>query len=103
VPIVMIRGIDEMGFTVAFAAGGNDLTVIVEAMVGNTTDIGPQVVLDTLLLGDTAVKTLLETDKTLGGAVEDLFVTRMSGVKVFNLPHKHVLGAEWVVEMVLTD
>ena len=99
----MVRGIDETDYRVGMGAGGADLQVIVETLVGNTTDIGPQVVLDTMLFGDTAVKTLLETDKTLGGAVEDLYVSRMSGVKVFTLPHKRVLGAEWVVEIVLTD
>lgn len=98
-PTVSVRGLDVVDYT----KGGPDLTVTIEAIVGTVTEIGPQVVLDQMLFGATAVKALLESDKTLSGSVDDSFVTTMSGHKVFVLPAKRVLGAEWTLHIVLSD
>jgi len=56
-------------------------------------------VLDELLEdeGERSVKARLEADRTLGGAVADLFVAGHSGYCVYPSPKGPQLGAEWTV------
>jgi hypothetical protein len=108
-PSIMVEALDEIDYKVAFGGQDGDLQVIVQAITGTVTDKGAQVLLDTMLLGATAVKKLLEVEDgtdgavTFGGTVSDAFVSHCSGHKLIPFPGKRVLGAEWTVIVTLTD
>lgn len=104
-PSIVVEALDEIDYTVSFGSPGRsgDLRIIVQAVTGTVLDAGAQIVLDTMLLGDTAVKKLIESDPTLGGSVEDSYVSHCTGHKLFPLPGKKVLGAEWTVLATVTD
>lgn len=84
----------------AFGRGLDRLNFIVRVFVGFTQDIGAQKRLDSMLAstGAASIKTALESDKTLGGLVDDLHVTGTSGYQLFSRAGSApVLGAEWQV------
>src|SRR3954469_16301828 len=62
-PTVMVEALDEIDYNVAFNGESGDLRVIVQAVTGTVTEQSAQEWLDAMLLGDTALKTLLEADK----------------------------------------
>lgn len=86
--LAMQRGLDKWMFTV-------------RVFVGLTADIGSQQLLDSFMdpTGSQSVKTLIETDRTLGGVCDFVLVTGCSGYKTFQHAHtgKLSLGAEWTV------
>lgn len=96
--LAMQRGLDKWQF-------------IVRVFVGMTSDVGAQKRLDTFMQsdGDTSIKAALESDPTLGGAADDLIVTKCSGYKIFareiatasgrGSAGGPLLGAEWTVEV----
>lgn len=102
-PSVLITGISEVEYGVSFGNRDMTCTVDVQAFVGDTHDESAQRMLDMLLVGTNSVRKLLAADSTLGGTVQSAFVATQSGHKVFNLVNTKVLGAEWAVEVVLTD
>ena len=80
--------------------GEDDLHFTVRVYVSSTTDVGSQKLLDTFLAatGAQSIKTALESDKTLGGAVDTLHVSRCSGYRAFERGGQPaMLGAEWEV------
>lgn len=97
-PVVMIEGVDRITYK-----AGAPLVVNVIAHVGATTEQGAQAILDELLMSATTVESLIETERTLGGLVGDVWVDEASGHKVFTLGARKVLGAIWVVHMTLLD
>jgi hypothetical protein len=83
------RGIDLHRFTV-------------QAFVGNVSDIGAQQKLDELAnpYGATSVKQAVESDRTLGGAAQDVRVTGFGGYRQINLEGRGpMLMCEWTVEV----
>jgi hypothetical protein len=50
--------------------------------------------------GEESVKATLETDRTLGGAVSDTFVSKHSGYRSYASPAGALLGAEWTVDVI---
>lgn len=102
-PTIMVEALDEIDYNVSFGGADDDLQVIVQAVTGTVSEVGAQVVLDTMLIGDTAVKKLLETDKTFGGTVADSYVSHCTGHKLIPFPGKKALGAEWTLLVTLTD
>ena len=86
----MHRGMDSVAFTV-------------EAFVAFGLDQGGQMRLDRLLApeGFESVKEAIESDKTLGSMVQDVWVSRMSSYRVVILPDQndHVLAADWLVNV----
>jgi hypothetical protein len=100
-PAIMVTGIEEVDYKVAMQQGGVMFNVIVRAFVSESTDESPQRILDQLLLGEHAVKTLLEADKTFGVEGVDSFVTVQSGHQTFKLLNTQYLGAEWTVQVIL--
>jgi len=79
---------------------GHDVwELTVQVFVGLVADRGAQLRLDTMLApsGGDSVKAAIEGDRTLGGVVDTLRVSRMTGYQVFNLERGPVLGAEWTV------
>lgn len=84
----------------AFRRGLDRWTLTVRVFVGPSSDIGAQKRLDTMLApaGTDSIKAALESDRTLGGMVDDLQVTRCEGYRVFvREGAPSVLGAEWTV------
>jgi hypothetical protein len=88
--LAMQRGWDEWMFTVRM-------------FVSLTSDIGSQKLLDSFMdpTGDQSVKTLIEADRTLGGACDFVLVTECSGYQTFQSTHtgKLSLGTEWTVQV----
>jgi hypothetical protein len=87
--LAMHRGLDRVPFTV-------------QAFVGATTDQGAQKLLDKFInpTGTQSVKTAVEADRTLSGAVQDLHVTSCTGDRIYVTEGRTpLLGAEWVVEI----
>ncbi len=83
----MSRGLDKYTFTV-------------QAIVSVAVDENGQQQLDDFLepSGSTSIRAAVESDRTLGGAVQNLQVTRVSGYTLFG-DSPPVLGAEWTVEV----
>jgi hypothetical protein len=103
-PVVWVRPAPSAGFDYhhTMRNGLEVWTMLVQAYVGTTTDIGAQKKLDELLAtsGGSSVKTAIESDKTLGGAALDLIVERCSGYQEYGRPDgSSVLGAEWTVQV----
>jgi hypothetical protein len=84
----MHRGLDIVVFTV-------------EAFVAFGLDQGGQMRLDRMLApsGPESVKEAIESDRTLGSTVQDVWVTRLSDYRVVLLPDEndHSLRASWLV------
>lgn len=99
-PTLQVMGPDTIQYDQAMRRGLDYWTLIVQGFVGAIADIGAQVNLDQWLApsGSLSVKTAIESDRTLGGHVQDLTVTDSTGYKVFQLDStSQVLGAEWTV------
>jgi len=101
VPIICVWGLQDADWVGGMHQGGTDIEVLVRAITGTLTEIPPQMTIDFLLMGESSVKSLLETDKTLGGTVDDLFVSNMTGHREFPLGGSRVLGADWNVQILL--
>jgi hypothetical protein len=74
--------------------------LVVEAYVGVGSDVGAQMLLDTLVesTGASSVKAALEADKTLGGAAADLKVDDAHGYAEYARPDgPSLLGCRWNV------
>lgn len=76
----------------------------VRALVADSLDIGSQQLLDSFCApsGAQSVKAALEADLTLGGVVDALQVTGLSGyrkVSAFNRNDIFYMSAEWTVEV----
>jgi len=95
----------ETEYDLAMARGLDRWTLTVRALVGATTDMGAQLLLDGMLQssGVLSVKAAIETDRTLGGACSSLQVIRCSGYRLISREgHGPLLGAEWIVEVLAT-
>lgn len=87
-------------YDLAFQRGLDLWPFTVQAFVGLTSDIGAQVLLDTFIApsGTQSVKTVLQSDRTLGGLVDDVQVVTCTGYHVYRREGAApVLGAEWHV------
>lgn len=88
--LAMQRGLDLMPFTV-------------EVFTGAPGDIAQQVNLDAYLAasGERSIKQAIETDRTLGGLVDDLHVTSAIGYRAVVLPGRNdpLLSATWRVHI----
>jgi len=85
----------------AMHGGLVEYTFTVQAFVALGLDQGAQMRLDQMLTisGVSSVKASLESDKTLGGLVSDVWVSEMSTYRLVELPgvDGKVLQADWVV------
>ena len=85
----------------AMARGLDRWTFTVQAIVSAASDQDGQKQLDTYLAptGSTSVRAAIESDRTLGGVVDNLVVTRVSGYQLYADERGANLGAEWSVEV----
>lgn len=91
-----------------FQRGKQRYEVDVRVYVGTATDIGAQKQLDPFLMGSAALKPNLETDKTLGGLVDDLRVTDTRPAQFVEGGSRQggrmmYLGCEWTVEFLVSN
>lgn len=84
--------------------GHDTWTYTVVVLVGFVHDIGAQIALDEMLAshGTRSIKTLVESDRRLAGAVYSVSVVAASGARPYVLEGQEgpSLGAEWTVEVV---
>lgn len=96
----------EIDWHLALEDGLEMYTMRVEALVGETTDEGPQKLLDELLAsaGDRSIRAILESGPndtgqvTLDGLVDDLIVVKTKGYQI-DPHHGHLLCAEWFIHV----
>lgn len=92
----------EVEYDLTFGRGMDSITFIVRITTTVTLDVPAQQLLDGYLApsGASSVKTLIETDKTLGGVVKDLRVTDATGHQVADTKNGGVaLSASWTVDV----
>jgi hypothetical protein len=92
----------EIAYDRAGSRGLDLVQMTVQAFVALGSDIGAQVALDELLApsGARSVKAALEASPTLGGAVQDVWVSAMSGYNVVTIPDRgQMLSADWTVQV----
>jgi hypothetical protein len=94
----------EITYDTAMRRGQDVWFFTVQVFVSLTTDIGAQKLLDKMLAssGSDSVKAAVESDRTLGGACDDLRVVSMGGYEIFVLGERQLLGATWRVEVIAT-
>ncbi len=89
----------EVDYDQAFGGEADNWTLTIRAFVGMTTDIGAQKKLDALIAHG-GVKAAAESDRTLGGLVSSLAVTKCSGYRTYKRADgQMLLGAEWTVSV----
>jgi hypothetical protein len=100
-PFIEIMGPDEITYDIAMQRGGDSTIMIVRAFVSASLDQGAQINLDKMLAssGESSVKEAIESDTTLGGAVDDLRVTRCSGYRLYRPDTGPLLGAQWFTQI----
>lgn len=96
---------DAISYDLANRRGLDQLAFVVVALVSFTTDQAAQESLDELRdpSGSSSIKTLIESDRTLGGACQDLRVTEASKPQLYVRDSGPAsLGAEWTVQVYAT-
>jgi hypothetical protein len=106
-PLLPAAEIEPAGTTydIAGSRGLDRWKFLVRVFVGLTSDKHAQQRLDLMLAGsgDGSVKEAIEADTTLGGTVDDLRVTSVSGYRIYGAEKASpVLGAEWAIEVLST-
>lgn len=87
----------------SFRRGATERDFKVQAIVGLTSDVGSQLVLDQFLdlEGSRSVVAALTADPTFGGVCDDSDVTGDTGVEIFTRDGgPPALGSEWTVKVV---
>lgn len=96
--LVVSRG--PITYDQTMGRGGDEMRFTVIAYVQFTTDQGSQKKLDVLAApsGVGSLKAVVEADKTLGGVVDDTWVSEATEERVYEAPGKPpMLGCEWTV------
>jgi hypothetical protein len=89
----------EVTYDLAMHRGLDEITMLVQAFVALSSDIGAQKRLDALLdpTGSNSLKTVVESDRTLGGIVGGLQVTNVTGYRTAQGANGPILLCEWSV------
>lgn len=95
-PTMQIRS-GEVQYDLTMHRGWDQHTMIVQALVPFSSDIGGQMLLDAWMApaGPTSVKEAVEADVTLGGACDQVHVTDCSGTQLATVGGVAMLLAEW--------
>jgi hypothetical protein len=102
-PVLQVAG---NGPVIYDRRGTDKLTFVVQAIVGTVDDIGGQRLLSTFVQasGSQSVKAAIESDRTLGGIVDDLRVTGYLGDTSITLPNGvEYLTGQWTVEVLAPE
>jgi hypothetical protein len=98
-PVVQVLP-GEVAYDQTFARGIDLFTVKVQAITPLSVDLEAQKQLDELIDEPNSIKTLIEKDRTLGGAADTTRVTGCSGYQIVQLEGRGpTLFCEWTVEV----
>jgi hypothetical protein len=100
-PTIMVTGFGEVA-KVAMGSWEID-NFLIQGLAGAPTQESAQMRLDTWLSpeGATNIWTAIESDKTLGGIVNNAIVTRCDGAQFIETPGGEVLGTTWHIQIEL--
>lgn len=100
-PALVVTGFDVMEPT-SFSRGGHTFTMLVQGLAGKPLQSSAERRLDRWLLpgGDEDVWAALESDRTLGGKVDNSAVTECDGTQLITLDNgTEVLGTTWHLQI----
>ena len=97
-PCLVVLGSGPIAFDATFGRGTDTLAFTVRGIVGAVDSVGAQKLLSQWVSG--AVKTALQSDRTLGGLVDDLRVTDYSGDQYANISGVDYVYGDWTVDVI---
>ena len=99
-PPQAIISLDTVNYDQTFQRGMSQYIFIVSVLAGRVSERNAQRLLDSYIdPGSATIKTAIESDKTLNGAVFDVRVTEMTNIGAVNLGETVMLGADFRVEV----
>lgn len=100
-PVVGVVGPDMTEYDQAMARGLDRWLIVVRALAGSPLDLAKQKRLDAWLApsGGESIKAAIESDKTLGGIVQNARVVSSTGYREYTLDSGKVLGCDFTVEI----
>jgi hypothetical protein len=101
-PAAIVGGPEVIDWRFAFRSTKRRYTIPVRVYVGRASDRASQEKLDAYLASDGAFSIIaaLESDSTLGGAVDSLSVMQARGYGVYQIAGVDYLGVEFVVDVI---
>lgn len=92
----------EVDYGLTMGRGVDEQAYVVQALISLTTDRGAQARLDRMLepTGADSMKTAIESDRTLGGIVPGLRVTKASGLQTYVIKGVEYVGCDWTVKLI---
>ena len=99
-PPQAIISLDTVNYDQTFQRGMSQYVFIVSVLAGRVSERNAQRLLDSYIdPGSATIKTAIESDKSLNGAVFDVRVTEMTNIGAVNLGETVMLGADFRVEV----
>ena len=99
-PPQAIISLDTVNYDQPFQRGMSQYVFIVSVLAGRVSERNAQRLLDSYIdPGSATIKTAIESDKSLNGAVFDVRVTEMTNIGAVNLGETVMLGADFRVEV----
>lgn len=101
VPAAIVGVPNEIIFDSTLMRSNDNAVFPIRVLVGKASDRNAQKLLDVYLAstGASSVKTVLESDSSLGGAANTIKVDRASGIGVYTVAGVDYLGAEFSVRV----
>jgi hypothetical protein len=99
-PPMAVISLESVNYDQTFQRGMSEYTFTVSVLAGRVSERNAQSRLDSYIdPGSATIKTAIEKDKSLGGAVFDVRVTEMSNIGAVNLGETIYLGADFTVNV----
>lgn len=102
-PVAVVGFPDEWSFDVAMNRGLDEMPNIpIYLLFGKASDRAAQELLSVYVAarGDASVKAAVEADKTLGGACDDLWVSKATDFRIYPVGSSEYLGCRFLVNIV---
>jgi hypothetical protein len=99
-PPQAVISLEAVSYDQTFQRGMSQYIFIVSVLAGRVSERNAQRLLDSYIdPGSATIKTAIESDKTLNGAVFDVGVTEMTNIGAVKLGETVMLGADFRVEV----
>jgi hypothetical protein len=99
-PPMAVISLESVNYDQTFQRGMSEYTFTVSVLAGRVSERNAQTRLDSYIdPGSATIKTAIEKDKSLGGAVFDVRVAEMSNIGAVNLGETIYLGADFTVNV----